>query len=246
MKKVLIVGATSAMAIAVARKFAQKGDRLFLVGRDKDKLSASANDLLVRGADKVMTFEMDANDLEIHRDMLKQAQTDLEGLDTVLIAHGTLPDQKSCEQNVQQMLHEFMTNGTSTIALLSEVANIFEQQKMGTIGVISSVAGDRGRPSNYVYGAAKSAVSTFMEGLRARMFKVGVHVLDIRPGFVDTPMTQGLNLPGMLTVSPDTVANDIYRAFEKKKNVIYTPSFWRYIMLVIKSIPSIIFKRLSL
>ncbi len=217
MRKVLIVGATSAMAEAVARKFAQQNDRLFLVARNKDKLSAIASDLLVRGADKVATFEMDANDVAQHKDMLKQAEIDLEGLDTVLIAHGTLSDQQSCEQNVQTMLQELNTNGISTIALLTEIANLFEKQKMGTIGVISSVAGDRGRPSNYVYGSAKAAVSTFLEGLRARMFKVGVHVLDIRPGFVATPMTQGLNLPKLLTVSPEVVAEDIVKAFDKKK-----------------------------
>lgn len=246
MRKVLIVGATSAMAEAVARKFAQQNDRLFLVGRNKDKLSAIASDLLVRGADKVAIFEMDANDIAKHNDMLKQAKIELEGLDTVLIAHGTLSDQKSCEQNVQTMLKELNTNGISTIALLTEIANIFEHQKMGTIGVISSVAGDRGRPSNYVYGSAKAAVSTFIEGLRPRMYRVGVHVLDIRPGFVDTPMTQGLNLPKVLTVPPETVASDIVKGFDKKKGVVYTPFFWRYIMLVIKLIPSIIFNRLSL
>lgn len=246
MRKVLIVGATSAMAEAVARKFAQQNDRLFLVARNKDKLSAIASDLRVRGADKVATFEMDANDVAEHKDMLKQAQLELEGLDTVLIAHGTLSDQQACEQNVQTMLQELNTNGISTIALLTEIANIFETQKVGTIGVISSVAGDRGRPSNYVYGAAKAAVSTFLEGLRARMFKVGVHVLDIRPGFVATPMTQGLDLPKALTVSPEVVAGDIVKAFDKKKDIIYTPFFWRYIMLIIKLIPNKIFKRLGL
>ncbi|WP_434997435.1 SDR family oxidoreductase [Vibrio scophthalmi] len=246
MRKVLIVGATSAMAEAVARKFAQQNDRLFLVGRNKDKLSVIASDLLVRGADKVAIFEMDANDIAKHNDMLKQAQIDLEGLDTVLIAHGTFSDQKSCEQNVQTMLQELNTNGISTIALLTKIANIFEQQKMGTIGVISSVAGDRGRSSNYVYGSAKAAVSTFLEGLRVRMFKADVHVIDIRPGFVATPMTKDLNLPKSLTVTADVVALDIVRAFEKKKNVLYTPFFWRYIMLIIKSIPPAIFNRLSL
>jgi short-subunit dehydrogenase len=246
MRKVLIVGATSAMAEAVARKFAEQNDRLFLVARNKEKLTSIAADLLVRGADKVAIYEMDANHVEQHKEMLDQAQIDLEGLDTVLIAHGTLSDQQACEKNVQTMLQEFNTNGFSTIALLTEIANIFEIQKMGTIGVISSVAGDRGRPSNYVYGSAKAAVSTFIEGLRARMFKVGVHVIDIRPGFVATPMTQGLDLPKLLTVSPDIVAKDIVKAFDKKKNVIYTPFFWRYIMLIIKLVPTVLFNRLTL
>jgi hypothetical protein len=178
--------------------------------------------------------------------MLSQAERYLEGIDTVLIAHGTLPDQKLCEQNVSIALSEFNTNAISTITLLTELANIFEQKKSGVIAVITSVAGDRGRPSNYLYGSAKAAVSTFLEGLSARMFKAGVHVLDIRPGFVATPMTQGLNLPKLLTVEPEVVAKSMVKAIDKKKDIIYTPFFWRYIMLIIKVIPSVIFKKLSL
>jgi len=246
MKKVVIIGATSAMAAAVAKIYADQNSRLFLVGRNTEKLTSLANDLLVRGADKVGMFELDVNDVSQHSAMLVEAEQCLEGLDTVLIAHGTLPDQKLCEQITSIALSEFNTNATNTIALLTEIANCFEQKKSGVIAVITSVAGDRGRPSNYLYGSAKAAVSTFLEGLRARMFKVGVHVLDIRPGFVATPMTQDLDLPKLLTVEPEIVANSIVKAIDKRKDIIYTPFFWKYIMMIIKNIPQNIFKKTSL
>lgn len=143
-------------------------------------------------------------------------------------------------------LRELASNGTSVIALLTCLANQFEAQRLGTLAVISSVAGDRGRPSNYLYGTAKAAVSTFCEGLRARLFKVGVHVIDIRPGFVDTPMTQGLPLPGALVASPERVAQVMVRGIERKVDVLYAPGFWRLIMLIIRSLPRPLFKRLSL
>ncbi len=130
--------------------------------------------------------------------------------------------------------------------MLTLLAGVFEAQKGGTIAVISSVAGDRGRPSNYVYGAAKAAVTTFCEGLRARLFKSGVQVLTIKPGFVDTPMTAGLPLPGLLVATPDRVAGDIVRAIERGKNSIYTPWFWGGIMLVVRSLPGFVFNRASL
>ncbi len=246
MKKALIVGATSAMAEAVARKFAERGDALFLVARNEEKVNAVASDLKARGASKVATFIMDINDVDSHKQMLESARAELNGLNAVLIAHGTLPDQGECQKDVSVALKELHTNGISTIALLTEIAAIFEAQKAGVIGVITSVAGDRGRPSNYVYGAAKAAVSTFLEGIRARLFKSGVVVVDIKPGFVATPMTQGLGLPLALTSSPEDVAEDIVKALEKGKGTIYTPFFWRYIMLVIKYLPRFVFNRLNL
>jgi len=246
MKKVVIIGATSAMAAAVAKIYADQNSRLFLVGRNAEKLTSISNDLKVRGADKVGMFELDINEVSQHKSMLVEAEQCLEGIDIVLIAHGTLPDQKLCEQNISIALAEFNTNALSTIALLTEIANSFEQKKSGVVAVITSVAGDRGRPSNYLYGSAKAAVSTFLEGLRVRMFKVGVHVLDIRPGFVATPMTQNLDLPKLLTVEPEIVANSIVKAIENRKDIIYTPTFWKYILFIIKILPNKIFKKLSL
>ncbi|SDI37216.1 SDR family oxidoreductase [Pseudomonas panipatensis] len=246
MKNILIIGANSAIANACARTWAAQQARFFLVGRNTDKLAQVADDLRARGAKDVLTHALDMNDLQAHEAMLGNAFSSLGTLDICLIAHGTLPDQAACQQDVEVALREFSSNGLSVIALLTRLANRLEQQRSGTIAVISSVAGDRGRPSNYLYGTAKAAVTTFCEGLRARLFKAGVHVLTIKPGFVDTPMTQGLPLPKALVATPDRVARDIVGAIEKKKDSIYTPAFWTAIMLIIRSIPNFIFKRLSL
>jgi short-subunit dehydrogenase len=167
-------------------------------------------------------------------------------IDIVLIAHGTLSNQSACENNVQMCLEEFSTNCLSVISLLTLLANHMEKQQHGTIAVISSVAGDRGRATNYVYGCAKAAVTSFCSGLRARLFKSHVHVLTIKPGFVDTPMTQNLTLPKMLVATPDKIANDIINAVQRKKNTLYTPWFWAIIMLIIKLMPEGIFKKMKL
>ena len=143
-------------------------------------------------------------------------------------------------------MHEFMSNGTSAIALLTVLANELERQRNGAIGVITSVAGDRGRPSNYLYGSAKAAVSVFCDGLRARLFKAGVSLTDIRPGFVATPMTQGLALPALLLAQPETVAKRIVAGIERKRDVLYAPAFWSVVMWVIRSIPRAVFKRIHL
>ena len=166
--------------------------------------------------------------------------------DIALIAHGTLPDQAACEQDAALTLEEFAKNGTSVIALLTLLAHQFERQHSGSIAVITSVAGDRGRPSNYVYGSAKAAVSVFCEGLRARLFKAGVSLTDIRPGFVATPMTAGLALPAALVAQPEAVAKRILDGVEQRVDVLYVPAFWGLIMLVIRSIPRFIFKRMRL
>lgn len=245
MKKTLLVGATSAIATACARHWAREGATFFLVGRTEEKLGQVADDLSARGA-TVHTHLLDLNNLEQHSAMLDECFAKMGEVNVALIAHGTLPDQKACEQNAQQAVQEFTNNGLSVIALLTDLANRMEAQKSGCIAVISSVAGDRGRPSNYLYGAAKAAVTAFCSGLRGRLFKSGVQVLTIKPGFVDTPMTQGLPLPKLLLATPEKVAQDIVRAVEKRCDNLYTPWFWRYIMLIIIHIPGAIFKRLGL
>ena len=166
-------------------------------------------------------------------------------VDVVLIAYGTLPDQRACEQNVAAALEAFEINALSTIGLLTHLANRFEQQEHGTIAVISSVAGDRGRQSNYVYGAAKGAVTIFLQGLRNRLHRAGVSVLTIKPGFVDTPMTAHLS-KNALWSRPQAVAQAVHRAIRTHRNVVYVPGFWRLILLVIRSIPERVFKRLKL
>jgi decaprenylphospho-beta-D-erythro-pentofuranosid-2-ulose 2-reductase len=246
MKKILIVGATSAIAAACARIWAADKAEFFLVGRDAVKLDQTAADLNARGAGATHVHVLDLTQFDGHDAMLNACLAALGHIDVALIAHGTLPDQKACEQDAALAVREFSNNGLSVIALLTLLANRMEAQRRGTIAVISSVAGDRGRPSNYLYGAAKATVTTFCEGLRARLFKSGVHVLTIKPGFVDTPMTRGLPLPKPLVATPERVAHSIHKAILRSKDTIYTPWFWWPIMTIIKSIPSAVFKRTNL
>jgi short-subunit dehydrogenase len=246
MKRILIIGATSAIASACARLWAAQGARFFLVGRDARKLEALAGDLSVRGAAATGTWQMDAVDVSAHPAMVEAGVEALGGFDIALIAHGTLPNQPACEGDAALTLREFTTNGTSVIALLTILASLFEQQHGGAIAVITSVAGDRGRPSNYVYGSAKAAVSVFCEGLRARLFRAGVSLTDIRPGFVATPMTQGLPLPAALVAQPEAVARRILAGIEHGKDILYVPAFWALIMGIIRNIPRSVFKRMKL
>jgi len=245
MQNVLILGATSAIAHATARLLAQNGAQLYLVGRNKDKLEANAEDLKVFGATSVIVETINLDDMSSHETIINNCINKLGSIDLALIAQGTLPDQKECQTSYEKTLEALTTNGLSYISLLTILANYFELQQKGCIAVISSVAGDRGRQSNYIYGTAKAAVSTFTQGLRNRLTKAGVHVLTIKPGFVDTPMTAEFD-KGALWATPEKVANEIVSAIEKRKNIIYTPFFWQFIMMIIKSVPEIIFKRLSL
>lgn len=244
-RNIVIIGAASGIAEACARRWAGSDTHFFLVARNATRIESIKNDLHARGA-QVDAHVLDANDLAAHAAMVDSAQQVLGHIDLILIAHGTLSDQKACENSADAAVAEVLTNGTSTIALLTRFANVLEHQRSGTLAVISSVAGERGRPSNYVYGAAKAMVTEFCEGLRARLFKVGVHVLVIKPGFVATAMTAELDLPPLLTATPEAVAADIDAAVQKSRDVLFTPWFWRWIMCVIRIIPVAVFKRLSL
>jgi short-subunit dehydrogenase len=246
MKNIVIVGATSAIAIACAREWAVKGARFFLVARNQERMEQVAADLTARGAASVAAHRLDIDRLDDHAAMLADCAAHMDSIDIVLVASGTLPDQAACQRDPAVAVREFHTNALSLIALLTPIANRLEAQRHGTLAVISSVAGDRGRPSNYLYGSAKAALQAFLEGLRARLFKVGVYVVDVKPGFVATPMTAGLPLPGPLVATPEKVAKDIVRAVERKKDVLYTPWFWWGIMLIIRNVPRFVFKRASL
>src|SRR3989338_809873 len=177
MRKMLIIGATSAIAQETAKRFAEGGDQIFLAGRSPEKLDALAADLRVRGADKVASMALDLNDYDRHTTLVDMAYEALGGLDTVLIAHGTLSDQKACEQDFQVALKEYHTNFLGAVSLLTLLANRFEAQGHGCLAVITSVAGDRGRQSNYYYGSAKGGLSVFLQGLRNRLAPRGVQVL---------------------------------------------------------------------
>lgn len=244
MKKILVIGATSAIAEATARLWAVKGHRLYLLGRDAPRLHAIAADLQVRGAESARYAVLDVNDFARHVPVLDAAIGALGGIDIVLLAHGTLGDQRLCERDFGAARRELETNAISVISLLTDLANRFEAQRHGTIAAIGSVAGDRGRQSNYVYGTAKSAVSTFTQGLRNRLHHSGVQVLTIKPGFVDTPMTAQFK-KSRLWATPESVARSIDKAIAKRRDVLYTPWFWIGIMGVMRMIPERLFKTLK-
>jgi len=244
-RNVVIVGATSAIAEALARRLAVRGDVLLLTGRDTARLAAIADDLRVRGAKAVHVATLDVNRLDEHARFVDDASRTLGRIDVILIAHGTLPDQKACEASAARTIEEINTNFVSTISLLTLFANALQAQGVGTIAVVTSVAGDRGRKSNYVYGTAKGGVSRFLEGLRHRLHPFGVTVVDIKPGFVDTPMTAAFR-KGALWATPKRVARDIERSLNRGDAVLYTPWFWRWIMLLVRLLPNVLFHRTGL
>lgn len=248
MSKIVIFGATSAIAAACARLWIARGDDLFLVGRDADKLEVLRADLDVRRSptQRLAAARADLTDRSAHVALFDEAERALGGLDVVLVAHGSLPNQKACEASVEETMREIEVNALSVIALLTLAANRFEPAGRGVIAAISSVAGDRGRQSNYVYGAAKGMVSLFMEGLRNRLTKSGVGVVTIKPGFVDTPMTAHIPGKGGLWAKPEQVAAGIVQAIDRRSDVAYLPAVWRPIMFGIRHVPERIFKKMSL
>ena len=242
-KNILIIGATSAIAEAVAREYATQGHKLYLIARNEPRLMTIAADLRIRGAADVVVATMNVSDFSTHNSVIEKAYVALSTIDIVLIAYGSLPDQKALEKSAENTVESCNTNALSVISFLTILANRFEEQSCGTIAVITSVAGDRGRQSNYVYGASKAMVSVFLQGLRNRLYHSQVNVIDIKPGFVDTPMTAHIKKGGPLWAHPEAVAKDIVKAIENKKDILYTPFFWRYIMLIIKNVPEVVFKR---
>ena len=241
---VLALGATSAIAEATLRLFAARGARFYLVARNPDKLATVAADLKTRGASSVAIHVMDLDDTAAHPAMLEAAAQNLDTIELALLAHGVLGDQEQAEKSYLAAEAILGTNFMAPVSLITWLANYFEAAHQGTLAVISSVAGDRGRKSNYVYGASKGALTIFLDGVRNRIDRAGVHVLTIKPGFVATPMTA--HLPqGPLFAPPSKVAAGILSAIEKRKDVVYVPAFWAIIMLIIRMIPRRIFKKLN-
>ncbi len=241
---ILIFGATSAIAQAVATRYAAAENRFYLIARNGEKLAALRKRLTDSGAGEVDTSQADLARLDVHPGLIEAAFANLKSVDLVLIAHGTLPDQARCEQDTNAALEALNVNGLSPISLLTELAPRMREQAHGTLAVITSVAGDRGRPSNYVYGSAKAMVSAYLQGLRGKLHGAGVHVIDIRPGFVDSPMTAHLE-KSPLFASPEQVAAGIVRAISRKKHTVYVPGWWRIIMVIVRCLPETIFKRLK-
>lgn len=244
-QRILALGATSAIAQAVLRLLAEQGAVFFLVGRNAQKLAAVRDDLLTRGAGAVAAFVADLDDTTGHPAMLAHAVSALGCIDVALLAHGVLGEQPVAEMDYVTAEAILRTNFLSPVSLVTWLANYFEAEQRGTIAVVSSVAGDRGRKSNYVYGASKGGLNIFLDGVRNRIDRAGVQVLTIKPGFVATPMTAHLK-KGALFAQPARVGRDIVRAIEKRRDVIYTPPFWRLIMLVVRSVPGRIFKRMNM
>jgi decaprenylphospho-beta-D-erythro-pentofuranosid-2-ulose 2-reductase len=216
-----------------------------LVGRNSDRLTAVAQDLLTRGATSVDVWVMDLDDTAGHPEMLATAGQRLGKIELALIAHGVLGNQQAAEQDFEVAAAILHTNFTSAVSLCTWLGNYFQLQKGGTLAVISSVAGDRGRKSNYVYGASKGALNVFLEGLRNRIDRDGVQVLTIKPGFVATPMTAHVE-QNFLFASPERVAKGILRAVEKRKDVVYLPGFWAFIMFLVRGIPGWQFKKMNM
>jgi decaprenylphospho-beta-D-erythro-pentofuranosid-2-ulose 2-reductase len=241
-QRILIVGATSAIAEATAREFAARGDTLFLAGRNAPLLQTIADDLKLRGATIAGTAVIDVLELEALPSLVASSLRILGGLDQALIAHGTLSDQNACEDSIAALRDEFTVNALSVMVLCLALARVFAAQGAGVLAVVSSVAGDRGRQSNYVYGAAKASLSAFLSGLRQKLYPRGVRVVTIKPGFVDTPMTAAFP-KGKLWAKPARVGQDIRRAMDRGSPTVYTPWFWRVIMFVVRSVPESLFRR---
>ena len=244
MKTVLIIGANSAIAKATARLYAEEQCQLYLLGRDTAALAEQKKDLEIRGATSVDYAPLDVTHFAVHEAVIEQALDTLGHIDIVLLCHGSLPDQALCEIDFDATREAFTVNALSVISLLTTLAQKMQSQGNGTIAVVTSVAGDRGRKSNYIYGSAKGMVSIYLQGLRGRLFKDKVNVIDIKPGFVDTPMTSHIK-KGPLWASPEQVATCITTGISKNKHTVYAPYFWRYIMQIVCNIPESLFKKLN-
>jgi decaprenylphospho-beta-D-erythro-pentofuranosid-2-ulose 2-reductase len=243
---VLIIGATSAIAQATARRFAAEGAAFFLVARDAGRLAAVAADLGSRGATVAGQCTADLAHPASHARVVDEAVRALGTLDHVLIAHGVLPDQARAEAEPGHARDALEVNFVSPATLCLHLAPHLERQGAGCLAVVGSVAGDRIRLSNYIYGASKGALALFLDGLRARLRRCGVRVVTVKPGFVDTPMTVALR-KGALYASAETVGRGIHRAMTgRRSGACYVPAFWRAIMLVIRLIPGPAFRRMPI
>ncbi|MEN6542646.1 SDR family NAD(P)-dependent oxidoreductase [Parvibaculum sp.] len=244
MNRILIFGATSAIAQEVARNLAKEGASFFLVARSAVALGDISADLTVRGAASVMTRVADLAVLDTLADLCDEGRDALGGIDVAVIAHGILPDQKACENSVDATLGALRVNAMSPAALMTRLGEIIGHQGSGSLVVISSVAGDRGRPSNYVYGASKALLSVMGEGMALALGSKGVNVLVVKPGFVDTPMTAAFP-KGPLWASAKSVGDGIVEAVRKgRRGVIYAPFWWRFIMLVIRFAPGFVVSKI--
>ena len=243
MKSVLVLGANADIAKALSHKFASEGFNIILAARDLVRLEVVRRDIAIKYNVNTQVEYFDALDYESHNRFYA-------GLnivpDVTVCVFGYLGDQKAGEKEWHEAHKILQTNFMGAVSILNIVGNDYEERKMGCIIGISSVAGERGRQSNYLYGSAKAGFSIYLGGLRNRLSKANVQVISVKPGFVATKMTEDLDLPKLLTASPTQVANKVFSSYEKRKNIIYVLPVWRWIMLIIKIIPESIFKKMNL
>ena len=242
MSHVLILGAKSDIGMAIARTYADNGYALYLAARNTQLLDVFKKDITIRSESDVSLLEFDVTDMESHNDFFQRLEPKPE---IVICVIGYLGDQQVAQNDLDEFQHITSVNYTGCASILSVIANFFESQESGSLIAVSSVAGERGRKSNYIYGSAKAALTSFMSGLRNRLHGSGVHVLTVKPGFVDTKMTRDIDLPEKLTAQPEEVAKAVFRAQQKRIDVVYVKSLWRWIMLIIRSLPEFLFKKTS-
>lgn len=245
-KSVVILGATSGVARPLAGEFARRGYVVGLAGRDREELERLAADVRTRYETACHVLHFDALAFQEHDAFPRQCEEVFGALpDGVMLCFGYMADQERAQADFETARRTIDTNLTGAISILERFAAPFALRGAGFIAALTSVAGDRGRKANYIYGASKAGLSTYLQGLRNRLYASGVQVTTIKPGFMDTPMTFGMNLPPMLTASPEAAAAAIARAVERGRNIAYVSFFWRYIMWIIKSIPEFQFKKMS-
>jgi decaprenylphospho-beta-D-erythro-pentofuranosid-2-ulose 2-reductase len=242
----LVLGASSAIARAFARVAAADGADVIFAGRNRDDLGKTAGDIAIRTGRRALVVDFDATDFNSHSALIDNAKREAgSGTLNIFLAFGTMPSQAEIDQDATLAFRTIEANYTGAVSVLQHAAPVLEAQKRGAIVALSSVAGDRGRLKNYVYGSAKAGLSAYLQGLRARLFRAGVSVTTVKPGFVDTAMTFGL--PGMfLVAAPEAVAQACLAAAKRGREEVYVPFFWWGIMTIIRNIPERIFKRLSI
>ncbi|HEY2883379.1 MAG TPA: SDR family oxidoreductase [Pirellulales bacterium] len=247
-QNIVIVGASSGIAKALCAELAREGNNLVLAGRDVNELHRAATDLKIRYQREVFVEPFEAGNYDGYQKFWADCVGHFaDGLHGVVVCHGVLPDQAEAQRNISTLRQSLDVNFISAAAILEVAAAYFEGRKNGFLAAISSVAGDRGRQSNYSYGAAKAGLTAYLQGLRNRLQHSGVHVLTVKPGFVATRMTEGkVNPKSPLLAQPEKVAGQIAKAISRRKNVVYTPHIWWVIMSIICAIPETIFKRLKL
>lgn len=242
-KTVLILGGRSDIGLACAHEFATNGFDIILAARNSADLSSTRSDLEIRHGVRVHVAEFDAAKPELHREMYEVLPVKP---DVTIYSIGSLGEQKLLEKDWSETEKVIRSNYTGAVSILSIIANDLEKRNAGTIIGISSVAGDRGRQSNYVYGSAKAGFTAFLAGLRHRLAVTNVKVLTVKPGFVETKMTEGMDLPGMLTAKPQQIAKAIFRAYRSGKRTLYYLPVWRQIMFIVRSVPEFIFIKTKL